>query len=87
MTFTTVLTMVQTSADINDNTDVTETSTENKLKNDGKLKTILEEMPTRPRVVIILGTLHYSTEQCITVQYSKAQHRTYITSILQAIQK
>ena len=68
MTFTTVLTMVQTSADINDNTDVTETSTENKLKNDGKLKTILEEMPTRPRVVIILGTLHYRTVHYSTVQ-------------------
>jgi hypothetical protein len=48
--------MIITIAAINNNTDVTKT-TKNKHKNDGKLKTILKEMPTRPRVVIILGTV------------------------------
>jgi hypothetical protein len=62
MILTTVLTMIITIAAINNNTDVTKT-TKNKHKNDGKLKTILKEMPTRPRVVIILGTVQYGTVQ------------------------
>jgi hypothetical protein len=65
MTLTTVLTVIITIAfaivDIHNITDTTKNAMDNKKKNESKLMAIWQAMPSRYRVMIVLGIATYST--------------------------
>lgn len=70
MTLTTVLTIAFTIVDIHNITDTTKNPMDKKKKNESKLMAIWQAMPSRYRVMIVLGKATYSTARTLQV-YSK----------------
>jgi hypothetical protein len=56
-----IITIAFTIVDIHNITDTTKNAMDNKKKNESKLMAIWQAMPSRPRVMIILGKVTYST--------------------------
>ena len=75
-----VQTIALTIVIIHNITDTTKNAMDNKNKNDGKLTAIWEAMPSRPRVMIILGKVTYSTVHAIQVHYRLFRYREKVTS-------
>jgi heme/copper-type cytochrome/quinol oxidase subunit 2 len=79
MTLTTVLTLMITIAftivDIHNITDTTKNAVDNKKKNEKKLMAIWQAMPSRPRVMIVLGIATYSTVHTLQVYYKLFRSR------------
>ena len=79
MTLTTVLTVMITIAftivDIHNITDTTKNAMDNKKKNGSKLMAIWQAMPSRPRVMIVLGRATYSTVHTSQVYYKLFRSR------------
>ena len=79
MVLTTVLTVMITIAftivDIHNITDTTKNAMDNKKKNERKLTAIWQAMPSRPRVMIVLGKATYSTVHTLQVYYKLVRRR------------